>query len=78
MIKPVGDRAILKVKLYIDKDGVEQVNQDAKVLESNVEGIKKGDTVFFNQYGAISVNDQRTKGSAILIVDAEDIYGLLK
>jgi len=76
-MKPVGNRVFLKVKLYVDKDGVEQVEQEAKVVESNMEGVNKGDTVFFNQFGAVSVNSLKTKKHIFLIVDAEDVYGKL-
>lgn len=74
-MKPLGNRAVLKVKIHTNKEGVEEIEQEAKVLDSNVEGVKKGDTVFFNQYGAVSVNSLKTKKDMVLIVDAEDIYG---
>lgn len=35
----------------------------------------KGDTVFFNQFGAVSVDSQRKKNSIVLLVDGEDVYG---
>ena len=72
-MKPLGQRCILKCTLFV-KDGVEDVEQEAKVVESGVDDIKKGDIVFFNQYGAVSVNSLKTKKNAVLIVDAEDIY----
>lgn len=78
MIKPIGSRCVLKCDITTDKDGNEQISQEAKVIDSNMEEVKKGDTVFFNQYGAVSVNSLKTKKNIILIVDSEDIYGLLK
>jgi co-chaperonin GroES (HSP10) len=75
MIKPVGQRCVLKVDISLDKDGNETISQEAKVIDSGVEGIKKGDTVFFNQFGAVSVNSLKTKKNMVLICDAEDIYG---
>ncbi len=35
----------------------------------------KGDTVFFNQFGAVSVDSQKKKNSLTLLVDGEDVYG---
>lgn len=35
----------------------------------------KGDTVFFNSFGAVSVDSQAKKGSMVLLVDGEDVYG---
>lgn len=78
MIKPVGTRVVLKVKLKVNKEGIEEVEQEAKVLESGIDDVKKGDTVFFNQFGAVSVNSLKTKKDIVLIIDAEDVYGLLK
>jgi co-chaperonin GroES (HSP10) len=75
MIKPVGQRCVLKVDISLDKDGNEQISQEAKVIDSGVEEIKKGDTVFFNQFGAVSVNSLKTKKNMVLICDSEDIYG---
>ena len=75
-MKPGGNRLFLKVNIRTDKDGNEEIDQEAKVVESNMEGVKKGDTVFFNQYGAVSVNSMKTKKHIFLIVDAEDVYGL--
>lgn len=75
MIKPVGERVVLKVDISIDKDGNEIVSQEAKVIDSGVDGVSKGDTVFFNQFGAVSVNSLKTKKNMVLIVDSEDVYG---
>lgn len=76
-MKPVGNRVFLKVAIRTDKDGNEEIDQEAKVVDSNMEGVKKGDTVFFNQYGAVSVNSMKTKKHIFLIVDSEDVYGKL-
>ena len=76
-MKPIGDRVMLSVDLTVDKDGNETISQEAKVIESNLEGVNKGDTVFFNQFGAVSVNSLKTKKKMVLIVDSEDIYGKL-
>ena len=78
MIKPTGQRCVLKVELSLDKDGNEVVAQEAKVIESGVSEIKKGDIVFFNQFGAVSINSLKTKKNIVLIVDSEDIYAVLK
>lgn len=74
-MKPVGNRVVLKVKIHTNKEGVEEIEQEAKVLESGIADVKKGDIVFFNQFGAVSVNSLKTKKDMVLIVDAEDIYG---
>jgi co-chaperonin GroES (HSP10) len=76
-LKPIGNRVFLKVNISIGKDGVEKVSQEAKVIESNMEDVKKGDTVFFNQFGAVSVDSLKTKKNIFLICDAEDVYGKL-
>jgi len=78
MIKPVGTRVVLKCDLFTNEKGEEDVKQEAKVIESNCDDIKKGDVVFFNQYGAVSVNSTKTKKNITLIVDSEDIYGVIK
>jgi|WetSurMetagenome_2_1015567.scaffolds.fasta_scaffold390450_3 co-chaperonin GroES (HSP10) len=75
-MRPIGSRVFLKVNIKTDKDGNEIIEQEAKVIESNVDDVKKGDTVFFNQYGAVSVNSMKTKKNIFLIVDAEDIYAV--
>lgn len=75
-MKPVGNRVLLKVNIHTNKEGVEEYEQEAKVVESNMEGVKKGATVFFNQFGAVSVNSMKTKKHIFLIVDAEDVYGI--
>jgi len=76
-MKPVGRRVVLKCDLSLDKDGNEIVSQEAKVLDSGIEEVKKGDVVFFNQFGAVSVNSLKTKKGIVLIVDSEDVYGKL-
>lgn len=38
-------------------------------------GPNKGDTVFFNGFGAVSVDSQRKKNSVVVLVDGEDVYG---
>lgn len=78
MIKPVGNRTVLKCDITVDKENNEIISPEAKVIDSNSEELSKGDTVFFNQYGAVSVNSLKTKKNIVLIVDNEDIYGLLK
>ena len=75
-MRPIGNRVFLKVNIKTDKDGNEIIEQEAKVIESNVDDVKKGDTVFFNQYGAVSVNSMKTKKNIFLIVDLEDIYAV--
>jgi len=78
MIKPTGNRVVLKCDLFTNEKGEEDVKQEAKVLESGDSEIKKGNIVFFNQYGAVSVNSTKTKKNITLIVDSEDIYAVIK
>lgn len=79
-IVPFGNRVLLQVPIIIVKNGTEEreePSQEGKVMASNVEGVKKGQTVFFNPYGAVSVNSLKTKKAIVLIVDAEDVYATL-
>lgn len=39
---------------------------------------EKGDIVFFNQFGCVSVNSLKTKKVAILLIDGEDVYGKME
>lgn len=80
-IKVLGARVLLQVALVTKKldDGTEreEPSQEGKVLNSNSSEIKKGMTVFFNPYGAISVESMRTKKALFLIVDEEDVYACI-
>jgi co-chaperonin GroES (HSP10) len=80
-MRPYGKRVILKVDLVMveQPDGTkrEEPSSEAKVMMSNTKDIKKGDTVFFNYFGAISIESKKTKKSIVLVVDEEDIFAIL-
>lgn len=83
-LKPLGDRAILKVAITTkkSKEGAEytDLSREAKVLEVGTgeysKGIKKGATVYYNPRGCINVDAEQTKKYVVLIVDACDVYGI--
>jgi co-chaperonin GroES (HSP10) len=81
MLKPIGDRVILKVNIETkkDKEGNEytDISREAKVLESNNDDIEKGAIVYYNPRGCINVEAKQTKKDMVLIVDACDIYATL-
>lgn len=75
-MKPIGNRVLLQVNI-IKVGEEERPSQEAKVLDSSLDGVKKGDTVFFNPYGAVSIDSKKTKKHMFLVVDEEDIYAKL-
>jgi hypothetical protein len=79
-MKPIGNRAILKVAIETkkDKEGNEytDISREAKVIESNDPNIKKGAIVYYNPRGCINVETKQTKKDMVLIVDCEDIYAV--
>lgn len=80
-MRPYGKRVILKVDLIMveEPDGSKQEkpSPEGKVLMSNNKDIKKGDIVFFNYFGAISIESKKTKKSITLVVDEDDIFAIL-
>lgn len=84
-LKPLGDRALIKVELIRKKDqaGVEytDMSREAKVLEVGTgeysENLKKGATVYYNPRGCIAVEAMQTKKHVFLFIDSCDVYGLL-
>jgi len=80
MLKPFGKRVILKVELIEaeqpDGSKRQEPSPEAKVVRSNNKEIKKGDTVYFNYYGAISIEGLKTKKTVTLVVDEEDIFAI--
>jgi co-chaperonin GroES (HSP10) len=81
MLKPFGDRVIIKVPLTVKKtkEGVEysDLSREAKVIESNHKDIKKGAVVYYNPRGCINVDAEQTKKFVVLIVDVCDIYAIV-
>lgn len=86
MIKPHGERVIVKImkrylkekngKQMLDENGVEVYDQeqDAKVMSSNIDGIKRGMTVYPVIRGGVPIYKQETKKHTIVVIDKEDIY----
>jgi hypothetical protein len=86
-MKPNGNRAILqltkdyimdKKKPVLDEDGQPRyvIGQAAKVLSSNIDGIKKGMTVYPIIRGGVPIYHLETKKYQVVIIDNEDIYGI--
>ena len=77
----LGNRVLLKVeKLYTkDDEGNEKmdISREAKVVNSNVEEIQKGDTVYYLPYGGVEVDKMSTKKFMFLCVDADDVFMVL-
>ena len=76
-IKVVGERVLLQINILKDEKGEEQPSQEGKVLQSGVDDVKKGATVFYNPFGAVSINSLKTKKHMFLVVDGEDVYATL-
>ena len=81
MIKPLGKRVILKVDLIVveqpDGSKREEPKPEGKVFQSNCPDIKKGSIVYFNYFGAISIETMKTKKNITLVVDEDDIFAIL-
>lgn len=79
-MKPIGQRLIIKVKKNIKKEGeleVIDLSQEAKVVESNIPEVKKGDVVYYNPRGCINIQNLETKKEITLIIDSDDVYAKL-
>jgi hypothetical protein len=86
MIKPFGTRVLVRInKRYLkDKNNKPLLNEDnmpifdqdqeAKVLLSNVEGIKKGMTIYPVIRGGVPIYKNETSKYLDVIIDIEDIY----
>jgi co-chaperonin GroES (HSP10) len=87
-IKPFGERVLCKLNKAQrkDEDGkgmtdpagnpLYDLKQEATVIESTVEGIKKGQTIFCVIYGGVRIDSLEDKKATYLIIDKEDIYGV--
>ena len=87
MIQANGNRAVLQLtKEYLTEKGKSVTGDDgqprfntkqaAKVLSSNIEGIKKGMTVYPIIRGGVPIYHLEDKKKQVVIIDAEDIYGI--
>jgi len=85
MIKPLGNRCLVQLtkkflsdkgKPVLDEDGspVYDIEQKAKVVSSNVEGIKKGMTVYPIIRGGVPIRHMENKKYQFVVIDAEDLY----
>ena len=88
MYKPFGDRCIIRVtkhfildehkKPVLADDGtpIYEPEQEAKVIESNIEGIKKGMTIVPILRGGVPIRLSDSKKTYDVILDSDDIYGI--
>lgn len=76
-MQALGNRVLLQVAIVKRKqeDGkeVDDISREGTVLQSSGD-LKKGDTVYYNPYGAVEIETKRTKKSLVLCVDLEDVY----
>ena len=90
MFKPLGSRCIVKInkrylvdeknKPVLDEHGNQHFEQEQEctVIESNIEGLKKGAVVIPIIRGGVPILKEETKKYAVYIIDFEDIYGIKK
>jgi len=89
MIKPHGNRVLVRInKRYLtepnskkplldeNRTQVYDQEQEAKVLKSNVEGIKTGQIIFPVIRGGVPIYKKETKKYIEVIIDSEDIYAI--
>lgn len=86
MLKPHGKRVLVKInKRYLkEKNGSPMLDeagnkvfdqeQEAKVMVSNVDGIKKGMTIYPVIRGGVPIYKKETPKYNLVIIDEEDIY----
>ena len=86
-VKPFGNRALIQIEKKYRFEGKTPVldeygnhsfepSQAAKVIFSNIEGIKKGDIVFPIIRGGVPIYHLDNKKNFSIIVDSDDIYGV--
>lgn len=65
-------------KQLLDEDGNEifDQEQEAKVMVSNIDGIKRGQTIFPVIRGGVPIYKKETKKFNLVVIDEEDIYAL--
>ena len=87
MIKAHGQRCLLQIdKVYLkekgkpvlDEEGTPRytLDQRAKVIQSNVEGIKKGQTCYPIIRGGVPITHLEDKKKYVISIDSEDIYAI--
>jgi hypothetical protein len=86
MIKPFGTRVLVRInkrylseksgKPLLDENGnhVFDQDQEAKILVSNVPGLKKGQIIYPVIRGGVPIYKNETKKYLDVIIDIEDIY----
>ena len=81
LVKPVfvvGQRILVRAEnIYEKEDGKEMwkgVKPSGKVIVSNVEEVKKGDTVYFTPFSGVEIADMSDKKYRVLVLDIEDVY----
>ena len=88
MYKPHGNRCLVRVnkhfildehkKPVLSDDGspIYEPEQECKVIESNIDGIKKGMTIVPILRGGVPIRMTDCKKSYDVLLDEEDIYGV--
>lgn len=85
-MKPFGDKCIVRIKKIYLKDKGKPVldengearydlEQEGKVISSNIEGIKKGMTVIAAFRGGMPVRRLEDKKTVTVIFESDDVYG---
>jgi hypothetical protein len=88
MLKPHGNRVLVRInkrylaekggKPLLDENGnhVFDQDQEAKILVSNVQGLKKGQTIYPVIRGGVPIYKNETKKYMDVVIDEEDIYAV--
>ena len=88
MYKPFGNRCIIRVNKHFildehkkpvlaeDKTPIYEPEQEATVVSSNIDGIKKGMTIVPILRGGVPIRLTDAKKTYDVILDEEDIYGI--
>lgn len=80
-MRVLGNRALVKAENIFEKEAGKEVwkgiKPKGKVLISNVEGLKKGDDVYFTPFSGVEIAELSDKKYRALVVDAEDIYAIV-
>lgn len=79
MIKPLGNRTLIEVKVETEtKEGIilaeEEQRQEGKVIETGSKLVKKGNNVLFSQYGPQEI---RVDGKLYVIAEEDHLIAIL-
>lgn len=77
----IGNRVLVKAEnIYKKEDGKELwagLKPKGKVVVSNCEELKKGDSVYFTPFSGVEISELSTKKERALVVDIEDVYAVV-